>query len=77
MQSKAMTVYVTVGEQNMQFEVQRGSRVSDLKAQIQQQHPNVAPEQMNLSYKDSALSDGQKLSEYGVKNRSRVVMVVQ
>jgi hypothetical protein len=72
-----MTVYVTVGEQNMQLEVSRGSRVSDLKAQIQQQNPNVDPSQMYLTYKDSALSDGQKLSEYGIKNRSRVVMAVQ
>lgn len=72
-----MTVYVTIGEQNMQCEVQRGSRVSDVKAKVKEQHPNVMPSQMHMTYKDSTLSDGQQLKEYGIKNRSRIMCTVQ
>ena len=50
-QAKAMTVYVTIGEQNMQCEVQRGSRVSDVKCRVKEQNPNVEPSQMHMTYK--------------------------
>ena len=72
-----MTVYVSIGEQNMQCEVQRGSRVSDVKAKVKEQHRNIMPSQMHMTYKETALSDGQQLKEYGIKNRSRIMCTVQ
>jgi Ubiquitin family len=72
-QSKTMTVYVTIGEQNLSVEVSRGERVEGLINKLQQQNPSVPARQLTYTYKDTQLQEGQQLKEYGVKNRSRVM----
>ena len=64
-----MTVYVTVGEQNLSCEVRRGDRVSDLKTALHYQQPALHVNQLQLSYKDTVLKDGEYLKEYGIKVR--------
>ena len=68
-----MSVYVTVGDQNLSVEVRRGDRVSNLKTAVHQQQPALNINAMHLTYKDTALKDGEYLKEYGIKNRSRVM----
>jgi uncharacterized protein YpbB len=71
-----MSIYVTYGEQNMSLEVARGDRVENLKAKIREQLPQIDPSQMRLTYKETEMQDGTKLSECGCKNRSRCVLTV-
>ena len=67
-----MTVYVTVGNKNVQCEVKRGDTVHNLKSAVHKQDPDLKVNQMKMTYKDTEMENQEKLSEYGIKNRSRV-----
>ena len=64
-----MTVYVTIGEQNLSCEVRRGDRVSDLQTALHQQQPSLHVNQMQYTYKDTPLKRDEYLKEYGIKAR--------
>ena len=55
LQAKTMTVYVTIGDQNLSCEVRRGDTVQNLKSELHQQQPSLHMNKVKLTYKDTVL----------------------